>query len=60
MSYEEALEWLNGKRSMTNMVTCDPLETWQERIAAAEKHGGQLCLIKLGQATIAAMRKQPE
>jgi len=36
MNYKEALEWLNGKRSMVNMVTCDPLATWQARIAQAD------------------------
>jgi hypothetical protein len=36
MSYEEACEWLKGHRSMGNMVQCDPLSTWQVRIAEAE------------------------
>lgn len=36
MSYEEALLWLRGERSMTNNITCDPLDTWQVRIAQAD------------------------
>ena len=36
MNYEEALEWLQGKRSMTNSVPQYPIETWQGRIAEAD------------------------
>lgn len=35
MTPEEALQWFNGTRSMVNLVTCDPISTWQERIEAA-------------------------
>ena len=36
MHYEEAVEWLKGLRSEVNNITCDPLETWQVRIAQAD------------------------
>jgi len=36
MDLKEALEWLNGTRSMTNMIPQDPHETWQVRIAEAD------------------------
>lgn len=36
MDLEEAKQWLQGKRSMTNNITCDPLDTWQVRIAEAD------------------------
>lgn len=36
MTYCEALEWLKGQRSMINQITCDPLSTWQSRIAEAD------------------------
>jgi len=36
MDLEEAQEWLTGKRSMVNSVPQFPIETWQERIAAAD------------------------
>ncbi len=36
MTYKEAVEWLKGKRSMTNIIPRDPFETWQVRIAAAD------------------------
>jgi len=36
MSYQEAVEWLTGKRSMTNIIPQDPFETWQVRIAEAD------------------------
>lgn len=36
MDLEEAKEWLLGKRSMVNSVPQFPIETWQERIAAAD------------------------
>lgn len=36
MNIEEAKAWLQGERSMTNSITCDPIETWQGRIAEAD------------------------
>jgi hypothetical protein len=36
MSYEEALDWLRGSRSMTNLVPQHPFETWVVRIAQAD------------------------
>ncbi len=36
MTYEEALAWLRGERSMTNNVQYHPLETWTVRIQEAE------------------------
>jgi len=36
MSREEAIEWINGKRSMTNIIPQEPLETWGVRIAQAD------------------------
>ena len=36
MNYEEAIEWLNGNRSMTNTIPRDPFETWEVRIAQAD------------------------
>ena len=33
MTYNEALEWLRGERSMCNIVLQHPIETWQERTA---------------------------
>ena len=36
MTQEESLEWLKGKRSMTNIVPQHPIETWQVRIAEAD------------------------
>lgn len=36
MTYEEAIEWLKGNRTMGNNVTCDPLSTWLGRIAEAD------------------------
>lgn len=36
MDFDEAVEWLNGKRSMTNLIPQDPFETWQVRIAEAD------------------------
>ena len=36
MTYDEALAWLRGERSMTNIVPQDPFETWQVRIAQAD------------------------
>lgn len=36
MKYEEAKDWLEGNRSMCNIIPQDPLETWQVRIAQAD------------------------
>lgn len=36
MDKEEAQQWLNGKRSMNNIIPQDPLETWQVRVAEAD------------------------
>ena len=36
MDYEEAIEWLKGKRSMCNIVPRDPFETWQVRTCEAD------------------------
>ena len=36
MEYNEAMEWLQGKRSMANIIPQDPLETWQVRVAEAD------------------------
>ena len=36
MDYQEAVEWLNGNRSMTNIIPQDPFETWLVRIAEAD------------------------
>lgn len=36
MDYAEALEWLNGSRSMCNIVPQDPFETWIVRTAQAD------------------------
>ena len=36
MEFSEAIEWLSGKRSMTNIVPQDPFGTWQARIAEAD------------------------
>lgn len=36
MDLEEALAWLRGERSLTNMIPQHPLETWQVRIAEAD------------------------
>ncbi len=33
---DEALEWINGTRSMTNIVPQHPYETWAERITRAD------------------------
>ena len=35
MNYDEALEWLKGKRSMINLVPYDD-QNWQIRIAQAD------------------------
>lgn len=36
MTCEEAREWLNGTRSMTNLIPQDPFDTWQVRIAQGD------------------------
>ena len=36
MEYQEAMEWLRGERSLTNIVPQHPLETWMVRIAEAD------------------------
>ncbi len=36
MTYEEALEWLQGKRSSLNYIPEGPFETWQVRVAQAD------------------------
>jgi len=36
MTYEEALAWLRGHRSMNNMLLPDPIETREVRIAQAD------------------------
>lgn len=36
MDYEEAVQWLKGNRSMTNLIPQDPFETWQVRTAQAD------------------------
>ena len=36
MDYKEAVEWIKGHRSMTNIVPTHPLETWQVRIDQAD------------------------
>lgn len=36
MIYQEAVEWLTGQRSMTNIIPQEPFETWQVRIAEAD------------------------
>ena len=36
MTYDEAIEWLSGSRSMVNLVPVGPFETWQIRIAEAD------------------------
>ncbi len=36
MSKKEAIAWLRGERSMTNVIPQDPRETWQVRISQAD------------------------
>lgn len=36
MNYEEAIEWLRGKRSLTNIIPSEPPETWLVRIVEAD------------------------
>jgi hypothetical protein len=36
MKLDEAIAWLAGERSMTNIIPHDPRETWLIRIAQAD------------------------
>lgn len=36
MMLQEAYAWMNGERSMTNIIPQDPFDTWQVRIAQAD------------------------
>jgi len=36
MDITEAIEWINGNRSMVNIIPMSPFETWQVRIAEAD------------------------
>ena len=36
MDYDEAIAWLKGERSMCNIITQDPFETWQVRTCEAD------------------------
>ncbi len=36
MDYKEAVEWLNGGWSMTNIIPQGPFETWSVRVAQAD------------------------
>jgi hypothetical protein len=36
VSEEEAIAWLTGSRSMTNIIPQDPYESWLVRIAQAD------------------------
>ena len=36
MDKKEAIAWLNGERSMANLIPQGPLDTWQIRIAEAD------------------------
>lgn len=36
MTFEEALEWINGGRSMCNLIPQEPFDTWTVRIAQAD------------------------
>lgn len=36
MNFTEAVEWVSGNRSMTNIIPQDPVETWLVRIAQAD------------------------
>ena len=36
MNLEEAIEWLEGKRSMTNIIPSNDPDTWLLRIAQAD------------------------
>lgn len=36
MDFKEANDWLNGVRSMTNLVPREPFATWEVRVAQAD------------------------
>jgi len=36
MTYDEAIAWLKGERSMTNIIPREPFETLEVRIAQAD------------------------
>jgi len=36
MEYDEAIAWLQGKRSMCNIIPQDTMETWQVRTCEAD------------------------
>jgi len=36
MSLEEAMEWLEGKRSMANTLSSDDYEAWHVRVAQSD------------------------
>lgn len=36
MNKDEAVAWLKGERSLTNIIPRDPFETWNVRIAEAD------------------------
>lgn len=36
MTYEEALEWLKGKKSMANCISSEDPDMWQIRIVQAD------------------------
>ena len=36
MKYDEAVEWIKGKRSMINEVPQNPIKTWALRIAETD------------------------
>lgn len=36
MNYEDALAWLRGERSMTNIIPQHPIATWLVRIQEAD------------------------
>ena len=36
MMVDEAYEWINGNRTMTNLIPQDPFATWQVRISEAD------------------------
>ena len=36
MDKDEAIEWLEGKRSMANLIPSDQFDSWQVRIALVD------------------------
>lgn len=36
MDFIEAIEWIKGNRSMTNVIPREPYETWLVRVAQAD------------------------